>query len=91
MQIDDLVEPEVGVAVAATAVVLSSRMRNVIHRGAVYGVAGALAAGEAVTSFGRGVTRGWRAPRAQDTLQSGDVSSGMIDERRASTTEDRTP
>lgn len=45
-------------AVAVTAAVLSPRVRQVLHRGAVHGLAGVLIAGDAVTSFARGVGRG---------------------------------
>jgi hypothetical protein len=89
MQLDDYVEPEVGVAIAAVAVILSSRLRQVVHRGAVYGVTGALAAGDAVTSFGRGVSRGWHSPGAPGALQPGDASPRTSHGQGASTTEDR--
>ena len=58
MELDDFLETEVGVAVAATAALFSPRVRKVIRRGAVYGVAGALIAGDAITGFARGVGRG---------------------------------
>jgi hypothetical protein len=58
MALDDYVEPEVAVAVAATAAVLSPRVRGWLRRSAVYAVAGALMAGDAVTSFARGAARG---------------------------------
>lgn len=65
MAVDDYVESEVAVAVAATAVVLSPKARKVLRRGAVYGLAGAMMAGDAVASFARGVSRG-----AQDAAAS---------------------
>ena len=58
MALDDYVSSEVAVAVAATAAVLSPRARRLMRRGAVYGLAGALMAGDAVSAFARGVTRG---------------------------------
>ena len=58
MELDDFLETEVGLAVAATAALFSPRVRKVIRRGAVYGVAGALMAGDAITGFARGVGRG---------------------------------
>lgn len=76
MALDDFLDPEVGAAVAATTLVLSSRARSVLHKGAVMSVAGALAAGEAVASFGRGVARGWRTPRVHDALPSSEPSQG---------------
>lgn len=60
MGVEDFIEAEVGVAVAATAAVLSPRARNVMRRGAVYGLAGALKVGDAVASAARGVASGVR-------------------------------
>lgn len=68
MALDDFVEPETAVAVGATAVVFSPRVRELLHRGAVYGVAGVLVAGDAVTSFARGVRRGLTAQPAVPEL-----------------------
>ena len=51
-------------AVAITAAVFSPRVRQVLHRGAVHGLAGVLIAGDAVTSFARGVGRGLQEPSA---------------------------
>ncbi len=58
MELDDFLETEVGVAVAATAALFSPRVRKALRQGAVYGVAGALMAGDAITGFARGVGRG---------------------------------
>jgi hypothetical protein len=58
MALDDLVESEVAVAVAATAAVLSPQVRRLARSGAVYGLAGALIAADAVTAMARGVGRG---------------------------------
>ncbi len=74
MDVEDLASSEVVVAVAATAAVLSSRVRRVARRGLVYGVAGALSAGDMVTSFGKGVASG-----VQDAAESarGEVEEHM--------------
>jgi hypothetical protein len=53
-----LVDRDVGVAVAATAAVLSPRARQVFRKGAVYGLAGALKAGDVVVATARGAARG---------------------------------
>jgi nucleoside phosphorylase len=53
-------ESEVGVAVAATAALASPRVRAVMRRGAVYGLAGVLKAGDMVGSAARGVAAGMR-------------------------------
>ena len=58
MALEDFMEPEVGVAVAITAAVASPQVRNVLRRGAVYGLAGLLMAGDAVSSLAQGVKRG---------------------------------
>ena len=58
MALDDFLDSEVAVAVAATAVALSPRARRVLRRGAVYGVAGALKAGDVLTAAARGVASG---------------------------------
>ena len=50
MAVEDFMESEVAVAVAVTAAVLSPRVRGVLRRGLVYGVAGVLNAGDARSS-----------------------------------------
>jgi hypothetical protein len=58
MALEDYLESEVAIAVAATAAALSPRFRRVLRRGAVYGVAGALKATDVVTAAARGVASG---------------------------------
>jgi hypothetical protein len=58
MAVDDYLEPEVGVAVAATAVIASPRLRGWLRQGLVYGLAGMLIAGDAIAAAARGVGRG---------------------------------
>ncbi|CAA9577723.1 MAG: hypothetical protein AVDCRST_MAG33-3254 [uncultured Thermomicrobiales bacterium] len=65
MAIDEYLETEVAVAVVATAVALTPRARRVLRRGIVYGLAGALMAGDAIVSFGKAAARG-----AQDATAS---------------------
>lgn len=73
MALDDFFEAEVGVAVAATALLASPRVRKALRRGAVYGVAGALKAGDAMTSFAKGVGRGaQQATEAAKGKQAGE-------------------
>jgi hypothetical protein len=55
------IEREVGMAVAATAVTLSPKARDFVRKGAVYGVAGVLKAGDVVYSTARGAARGAQA------------------------------
>ena len=67
MEFDDYLQPEIAVTAAVTAVVFSPGARKLLRRGVVYGLAGALMAGDAITSFGRSI-RG--VQEAGATLQS---------------------
>jgi hypothetical protein len=60
MDFDDFMEPEIAVTAAVTAAVLSQRGRQMLRRGAVYGMAGALVARDAIASFARGIGQGFR-------------------------------
>lgn len=55
---DDFMDEKVGVAVAASAVVFSPKVRSLLHRGAVLGVSGVLAATDMVFGFVRGLSSG---------------------------------
>lgn len=68
MEFDDFLQPEVAVTAAVTAVVFSPPARRILRRGVVYGLAGALMAGDAITSFARSIGRG--VQEAGTTLQS---------------------
>lgn len=58
MALEDFVDPEVGIAVAATALVASPQARQVLRRGLVYGLAGIFKAGGAVSSAARDMAEG---------------------------------
>jgi len=58
MALEDFLEPEVAVTAVVAAAVFSPRARRLIRRGAVYGMAGALIAGDAIASFARNVGQG---------------------------------
>lgn len=58
MEFEDFLQPEVGVTAAVVAAVASPQVRRIARRGAVLGLAGALMAGDIVTSFARGLTHG---------------------------------
>jgi hypothetical protein len=58
MDLEDYLEPEIAITAAVTAAVLSPQVRGVLRRGAVFGLAGALMAGDALSAFARGVGRG---------------------------------
>jgi hypothetical protein len=55
MALEDFMDSEVGIAVAATAVVLSPQVRGFLRRGAVYGLAGLMKAGDTLGTAARGV------------------------------------
>ena len=78
MDVEDFVDSEVAIAVAATAAVLSPRVRGVLRRGAVYGLAGGLIAGSAVASAARGVGHGAQ----QATSSAGGVLQGVTSRAR---------
>ena len=67
MAVDDFLDSHVAVAVAGTTVVLSPRARRLLRRGAVYGLAGVLMAGDAIGSFGSAARRGAREATAPPT------------------------
>lgn len=58
MALEDYMEPEVAVTAAVTAAIFSPPVRRVVRRGLVYGMAGILIAGDAITSFARSVGQG---------------------------------
>ena len=60
MELEDYLEPEIAVTAAVTAAVFSQRGRQFLRRGAVYGIAGVLMAGDAITSFARSIGQGFR-------------------------------
>jgi hypothetical protein len=61
-----LIDGQKGLTVAATALALSPDARRVARRGLVYGVAGALKAGDVVAATARGAVRGAQAGMAGD-------------------------
>jgi hypothetical protein len=80
MALDDFVESEVAIAVAATATLLSPRVRRVLRGGAVYGLAGALIAGDAVASVARGAGHGAQQAAASAggvVREASDAASGV--------------
>lgn len=58
MDLEDFLEPEIAVTAVVAAAVFSPGARKLLRRGLVYGTAGALMAGDAVTSFARRVGQG---------------------------------
>jgi len=80
MAIDDVVAPEMAIAVGATALVFSPPVRRLLRRGAVFALAGGLLARDAAMSLGRGVSSGAQ----QATAATG---AGVAAARRAATGE----
>jgi hypothetical protein len=57
MSFDDLLEPEVLVAVGVTAAVMSPPVRRVLRKGVVYGLAGVMMLGDKLAAAARGVSQ----------------------------------
>lgn len=62
-----LIEQETLAAVAATAAALSPRVRRVARQGVVYGLAGALRAGDVIAAAARGAARAAQSPASEQT------------------------
>ncbi len=73
MSFKKLADSRVAMAVAATAAVCSPKTRAMLRQGAVYGLAGALRAGDALSAFTRGLARGAQqaAAAAPDAMRTG--------------------
>jgi hypothetical protein len=67
MALEDYLEPEVGVAAAVAAIVFSPTGRKWLRKGAVCGLAGVFAAGDAISSAAQNVGRGIQAVSASAT------------------------
>jgi hypothetical protein len=83
MDFEDFVEPEIAVTAAVTAAVFSPRARKVIRKGLVYGMAGALAAGDVVVSFVRSIGQGCQQVRNSPTPAMRTVGSQSGEEAEA--------
>ncbi len=83
MALEDYMEPEVGVAVALTAAIASPGVRNVLRRGAVYGLVGILMAGDAVSTLAQGVKRGVQQAAPADAPETG--TPGMAADEASAT------
>jgi len=65
MEFDDYLEPEVAVTAAVTAAVCYPRVRKLLRRGAVYGMAGMLVAKEKISLFTQNVAQGFQEAQQQ--------------------------
>lgn len=96
MALEDFMEPEVAVTAVVTAAVFSPRARKVIRRGLVYGMAGVLIAGDAISSFARSVGQGVQeagasaASAAQNTMNQAKAETTQATNRAQRTTKDQT-
>lgn len=78
MALEDFADSEVGIAVAATALVLSPKVRGWLRQGAVYGLAGVLKAADSIGGAARNV-----AGEAQHTATAGaDAAQQTVTEAR---------
>lgn len=87
MEFEDFVEPEIAITAAVAAALFSPRARNVMRKGLVYGVAGVLAAGDAVASFGQSVRQGMQhagetTAQTAQTAQTGTQNGGQEQEEQ---------
>lgn len=73
MGLDDVVSKQSAFVAAATAAVFSPKTRETVRRGAVYGLAGVLRAGDVIGGAARGVARG---VRGEETPASGADGGG---------------
>jgi hypothetical protein len=78
--LDDMLNTESAFVAAATAAVLSPKARHTLRRGAVYGVAGALKAGDVVAGAARGVVHGVRGGESV-VSDAGDNGAGAASAR----------
>lgn len=93
MEIEDFAEPEIAVTAAVAAAIFSPRARKVMRKGLVYGMAGVLAAGDAVTSFAHSIGQGVQqvsesASRSPHETEEQEMEAGKIEEmdKEAATT-----
>lgn len=84
MALDDYMEPEVGIAVVLTAAVASPKVRRTLRKGAVYGLAGLMMAGDTLTRLARSAASGLKdaAGSAADKLE--DVRDEVAPRRKKS-------
>ncbi|HEX7737494.1 MAG TPA: hypothetical protein VF458_21780 [Ktedonobacteraceae bacterium] len=89
MEIEDFAEPEIALTAALTAAICSPRVRGIMRKGLVYGIAGVLAAGEVVTSLAKSVGQGvQQASDAAVQEARKTVAQERVEEKRE---EEKTP
>ena len=91
MALEDFLEPEVAATAVVVAAVVSPQGRKIIRRGAVYGLAGILVAGDAIASVGRSVGRGVQTASVAASQAASNVSQRARTATTAATTNTTTP
>ena len=97
MAFEDYLEPEVAVTAVVTAAVFSPKARSWIRRGLVYGTAGVLIAGDAITSLARNVGQGVQqagaaaANTAQNVADQAKTTATSATETASGTTAQKKP
>ncbi len=79
MALDDFLEPEVAITAVVAAAIFSPKARQWVRKGLVYGTAGVLIAGDAVTSLARNVGQGVQQAGAAAT----NATHNVADQARA--------
>jgi len=79
MDVEDLLEPEVAVGAAIAAAIFSPKVRGLLRKGAVYGLAGALITGEAVGTAAKNVGDGLRQAGAAAGAKRNEAAAKAAD------------
>jgi hypothetical protein len=66
MEPEDFLQPEVAVTAVVAAAIFSPGARKAIRKGLIYATAGALTAGDAVSSFFKNVGQGFQQMRGSE-------------------------
>jgi hypothetical protein len=77
MALDDFLDSEVAIIAGVTAAAFSPRVRRVVRRGAVLGLAGVMSAGDAIVGAARSA-----AEEARDARQNGAGGESSAPARR---------
>ncbi len=73
MEFEDFAQPEVGVAVAVTAIAASPSIRKTLRKGAAYTLAGVLLAGDAAHRLVNSIAKGARHAAADSGPIAGET------------------
>ncbi len=86
MALEDYMEPEVAVTAVVVAAIASPKARQVLRRGAVYGLAGILTAGDAIASVGKSIGRGVQAASSTGRPEATSEAAGTREAPKDATT-----